>query len=343
MILATISPQSVANPYPPSEVASSNGKKPHGLFPSLQIKESQNTHFRLGFAGRIQTHCIGSCGDAELDSTSGRRPLFWEVNHPWFPSVYIAADYDFSACRYCVTHCSTTVKCRIEPWKTMIRSNLVPIAHLNGLSTLASNLWLGAQRSFPRILPATVEMTREHALLEPNVAFVWVYRWPWRCRTSSNPVHSEMDELTIQHRTCRKSVTTTLTIPLHSRLRLKCRLRNKQVEAKEPVEQNSSSQEEDWWIPDVCVDALGLMESKNRLWLQNRKIGFTLSVRRRLNWSAVGLPSYDDFDAEPTRIQFQVQHRSPTKSSMVEISTFLDQPLTSASVLLQQDFLTRSI
>jgi hypothetical protein len=151
-----------------------------------------------------------------------------------------------------------------------------------------------------------------------------------------------MDEVNLQHRRTRESFTTTLTIPLHSRLRLKCRIRSNQVE-EEPVEQCSRSPEDDWWIPDVCVDALGLMESKNRLWLQNQRIGLTLSVRRQLNWSALGLLGHNDFDACPTRIQFQVHRRSPAESSMVEISSLLDQPLTSASVLLQHDFLLRNI
>lgn len=338
LALTSIFLQSVANPYFPTDVASSSSlKKPRSLFPSFQLKESQNKHFRLGFAGRIETLCIGACGDTEFQSTSDRQPLFWEVNRPWFPSLYVAADYDFATCRYGVTHCSTSVQCQIEPWKRMIQSNLAPVTLSSKRSNLTSRLLSQLQSSLCRVLPSTVEVSREHAVFEPSVATIWSCQWPWR-RSKMKTVDREIDAFTLQHRKCRESVTTTLSIPLHSRVRVKFRFLNELMEAEEFVTQTSNCADDDWWIPNVSVDALGLMESKNRIWLQNQRIRLSLSVRRRLNWSALGLLGHDDFEYAPTRIQFQVRHRSPTKSSMVEISSFINQPLASASVLLQQEF-----
>jgi hypothetical protein len=74
---------------------------------------------------------------------------------------------------------------------------------------------------------------------------------------------------------------------------------------------SSSGDENAWWMPDVRVDALGRMESKNEAWLPSPmfgpggRVGLRLFVSRRLNWNAMGFAN-DGMESQ-TLLKLEVQ------------------------------------
>jgi hypothetical protein len=147
-----------------------------------------------------------------------------------------------------------------------------------------------------------------------------------------------------------------LRIPLHKRIQVEYRLLNDSIllqndsnrNTKHSTDSSTKDTTEDWWIPKVQVDALGLMESKNQLWFDKECFGLTLSIRRKLNWSALGWLggandndynyTDDSSDAEQTRIRFRIKHySSPRVSSSLELSSQLVRPFQSAKILLRRD------
>jgi hypothetical protein len=341
-------------------LVSSSGTKNRTILPMIRIKESHNKHFRLGFSGRIQTHVIGS-SHPDNSSTAMRSdqasflktPLI-DANflnrcfhHRLFPSVYVSADYDFTKCWYGVTRIGTSVQFPIKHVTSTLQSKGETIgSNLNNFQLQTPTFlstWIG---KLSVLSPSRIDLTQERELLGSEHDSTDTISCRWSRLLSIGTMPNERDAMTVQLTKSAGPSMAAISIPIHSRIRLNCRLFMARIlpmsslHKEGNVEASDNEIDNDWWIPDVCIDALGLMESKNRLLFDKDRVGVFLSIRRRLNWSALGLLSSSndyDADAEQTRIRFQVKHFSPTVLSMIEISSHLEQPLRSASLLLQQD------
>jgi hypothetical protein len=148
-------------------------------------------------------------------------------------------------------------------------------------------------------------------------------------------------------------------LPLHRRFRLHWNLSN----AKTRLTQKPTVSPEgkfDWVIPDVSINALGLLESRNEAWVKTKRIpflegapsaggsvGFRLYIRRQLQWNALSIgvsPSADsarfDESSYSTLLRLDVKAIDTFRSGMsttARLETILERPIDSTSISLIQE------
>lgn len=296
-----------------------------------RINASAKKNLHLDFSGRIETHIWGS-PDSAIDQRT--TPLIQLDDSPrMMPSLIVGADYDFAKRWYGATLLSATLRfCRAgraEP--------------------------AGITRSSRLLLPTSMDLAREQGLIaaagdEERFATANVVEWRWPLRRNSDDANSHLhkfnddDSMLLRMRkTDAGSASATVSLPLHRRIHWECRLTN--VGETSCIVKPSSGKEEeevdDWWIPNVRVDALGQMESTNQVWLTEQKVRLVMTVRRRLNWSALGFFTGNADDGsipESTRLRFQVQNIGPQSArTTLSMESLLERPFASARVLVRHD------
>ena len=345
--------------------------------PWIRIKDSNHPHLQLEFSGRICTQIVGPSVHASWDHVvAGREdenehqrnhhksPLVsWPVmEHKWYqrylPCMFVNTDYDFTKCWYGIRQLGVTFKFGGGGCKTIFRNELQP--------TVVGRLGARLRRTLSQLPPTEFDVTKEYPFTPTGDLFHTVSRtiigchWPSICGSRiMDPTAAAATNLMslvvkkLDTPAAKLFETAMVKIPLHQRILLECHLFHNSMLPKnqhtvhESDKVNEIDGDEDWWIPNVRIDALGLMESKNHFGL-NDNLGVTISLRRRLNWSALGWLSGRNSEEsiedslvalEKTRIQFRVRHcnKPQTLSSMVEITSNIGQPWQTARLLFRQD------
>eukprot|EP00977_Amphora_coffeiformis_P019815 scaffold7485_cov176-Amphora_coffeaeformis.AAC.2 len=96
----------------------------------------------------------------------------------------------------------------------------------------------------------------------------------------------------------------------------------------------ATTRQQDWWLPDICINALGAMQAHNQVWMGRtsaRRLGFRLSVRKQLEWSILSSPVEQD---SKTHISLQVEGATSQWRTGVRLESTLDEPLAQARVAI---------
>jgi hypothetical protein len=177
-----------------------------------------------------------------------------------------------------------------------------------------------------RLVPAGVKIQAEHCLQDDR-EFVGQVAVDWE---HPDFVDSQEGRPSVQARFDSTGKTEAfIQLPLHQRLQVQWKVSTSndgdimQVPHYQESEEgptatkrggsssSSSGDENAWWMPDVSVDALGRMESKNEAWLPSPmfgpggRVGLRLFVSRRLNWNAMGFAN-DGMESQ-TLLKLEVQ------------------------------------
>jgi hypothetical protein len=163
-------------------------------------------------------------------------------------------------------------------------------------NTAAAVVMKKPSKFWSRLLPAGWKVQAEHCLQdEREFAGQVAVDWENNQATNSPVGPSAMARI---DSTGKKDVS--VTVPLHQRLQVQWKVSNDimdDVPAAMPQKGSSGGDdnEKEWWMPDIRIDALGRMESKNEAWLPSSfgppgggRLGARLFVSRRLNWNAMG-------------------------------------------------------
>lgn len=310
--------------------------------PLGKTNDLQKGHLHLDFAGRIETHVSGS--PAHDDS---RPPLMQAPDY--LPSILCAADYDFSKRWYGATRFSTTLRffCgqsrRLPAAKGRI---LIPDE-----AVMEKQTWLRTiSKLFPtnarlsNLRPTSFDITREQGLTGGiNSSVVVACRWQ-----SDVDIAASNPGSVVQIRTVDVgSTSATIAVPFCRWFRWECSLSNGcklsvNSFGSKTGSPNVSLEKDDWWIPNVRVDALGQMESKNEVCLpapMGGQFGLRLTLSRRLNWSALGFLGDSTSEPETTHVRLDIQGlgadcRFATIASMM---SQLERPLAAAQLVVRHN------
>jgi hypothetical protein len=149
------------------------------------------------------------------------------------------------------------------------------------------------------------------------------------------------------------------SLPLNRRFRLQWNLSNAKTRLI-PKPSVSPEGKFDWVIPDVSINALGLLESRNEAWVKTERfpflegapsvggnVGFRLYIRRQLQWNALSIgasPSADsarfDESSYSTLLRLDVKAIDTFRSGMsttARLETILERPIDSTSISLIQE------
>ena len=128
-----------------------------------------------------------------------------------------------------------------------------------------------------------------------------------------------------------------VALPVHKRVHMEMNL----VNGKQLPHQERKNLE-DWWIPDVAINAMGHLKSQNRGWFKSPlkqfdgSFGVRLVVRRRLGWSVLGLAT----DQEPETwvgVDLQSIDARNRYSTTASVEAQLQRLRSSAQLSLCQD------
>jgi len=337
--------------------------RPAGSKKNEPVQKKDPDLLRLDLSGNIQCQLVGP-------TTATSQPLF--VTEPYsssqlLPRVTLSADYDFSKRWYGATRLLASVGCRRKtnpPGSAMTTSetdndyNDVDAAELAPMSTAdietrnAGSIW-----SNLRVLPTGFHARAEQGLLleeEGDVAGQIVIDWgDSEIADTIENNGEEFSSVTARiESTGKRGVAVSL--PLHQRLKLQWKVSDnvQNGEFKSPLETMEQEETENaWWMPDISVDALGRMESKNQAWFQSPlgRTGVRFSCSRRLNWNAMGFGG-DGMESQ-TLLQLQVQAVQQSQGSgggrssavkrqsttTAQLQTILERPLSSARLVVRQE------
>lgn len=94
-----------------------------------------------------------------------------------------------------------------------------------------------------------------------------------------------------------------------------------------------TTMQQDWWLPDICINALGALQAHNQVWMGRAnsipRLGFRLSVRKQLEWSILNSPVEQD---SKTHISLQVDGAASQWKTGIRLESTLDEPLARARV-----------
>jgi hypothetical protein len=197
-------------------------------------------------------------------------------------------------------------------------------------------------RFLSRLLPAGWKVQAEHCLQdEREFAGQVAVDWENNEATSSPGGPSVMARI---DSTGKQDVS--VTVPLHQRLQVQWKVSNDITDEVPPVavpqkgDGSGDDNEKEWWMPDIRIDALGRMETKNEAWLPSPalfgppggggRVGVRLFVSRRLNWNAMGFAN--DGRESQTLLKLEVQavsggtssSRSRSRTSVMPADTGID-------------------
>ena len=95
-----------------------------------------------------------------------------------------------------------------------------------------------------------------------------------------------------------------------------------------------TTRQQDWWLPDICINALGAMQAHNQIWMgrpSEPRLGFRLTVRKQLEWSVLNSPLEQD---TKTHISLQVEGAASQWRTGLRLESTLDEPLATARFAL---------
>jgi hypothetical protein len=338
----------------------------------------------LDFSGRVESLVLGIASDHADDDEYyyGRRPLVtvasldrrrasrqkgysYGMRTAVTPSLFVAADYDFSQRWYGATRLSTTVRFILRQKQSSV--SLVTVSDddrdfsRNSQSTSGRGCFL----------PSTMD---DPAHDEDGPTTVWTLRWPWLQKPkhdasmfTDNPelVTTESSrrwryptELMLRWKgnlfhptTSRRRGTISVSVPWHSRFCWECHFVPQMATLGSghhfgPTAETVGAHDHDWWLPKVRVDALGQMKSTHEVPLPHKGLGLKISVSRRLNWGVLSglLPNADSETTSFTTLKCQLQggpfaSGPVTASGVITLESLLERPVQTARVILRQDVL----
>jgi hypothetical protein len=297
---------------------------------SLPPKPKAPEHLRLDLSGHVETHLVGP---APVDDALPPPVFELPISNFVRVSVLTGANYDFSQQWFGVNRIFGTLRFHwTQKWHRPLQGEQrAPIQTTSLLQKLRlSSLDLTREQSLlhmrDRATTLGCKLGRDKVLLseikiritdagqrDVSLSIPWMRRFCWQCNVS-NPDHLSP---TLFPGSSKKYYAT------------------------------NRDTEDDWWIPDVRVDALGQIEAKNEVWFRSSRkssdgfgtnLGFMLKVKRRTNFSPLGFSG----SAEPecTQLSLDVCHvgHAQRLANTLRVETLLEQPLASMRFLLRQNF-----
>ena len=258
---------------------------------------------QLDLSGRMHTHVVGA-PQYRLDTDDEIiRPLI-RVGGPF--SLIFSTDYDFSRRWYGAQRFFATLR-----WKR-------PFLRTSSL------------------MPMQVDVVGEQGIdvgARDASAGQLVFGWG-----GGDDAHGILS--TVRVRTTRSGdASLKVALPVHKRVDLEMNFVNgKQLPHQERIRKKL----EDWWIPDVALNALGHLKSQNEGWFRSPlkqfdgSFGVRLTVRRRLGWSVLGLAT----DQEPETwvgVDLQSIDGQNRYSTTARVEAQLQRLRRSAHLSLRQD------
>jgi hypothetical protein len=352
------------------------------------LLKGQDQRWGLDFAGRVESLVLGTANDHADDdeyyryygrlrrplvtvtSLDRRRPsrrpsLFLsdiDMRTAVTPSLFVAADYDFSQRWYGATRLSTTVRFFIRRKQRAL--SLVTISDKDG-----------SQQTSPcgSFLPSTMDFALERSIGDPphggdGPLTVWTLRWPWLQKPKRDASMLELvtadkrwrypTDLMLRWKgtlfrptTLRRRGTISVSIPWHSRFCWECHFVPQMAMGSRqhfgPThDETVGAHDHDWWLPKVRVDALGQMKSTHEVPLPYKGLGLKFSVSRRLNWGVLSglLPNADSETTSFTVLKCQLQggpftSGPVTADGVITLESLLERPVQTARVTLRQQVL----
>jgi hypothetical protein len=335
----------------------------------------------LDFSGRVESLVLGIASDHADDDEYyyGRRPLVTvasldrrrpSAQTTVTPSLFVAADYDFSQRWYGATRLSTTVRFLLRQKQRDL--SLVALSDDDRDFSPSTS----GRRSF---LPSTMDFALERSIGDPahdgdGPSTVWTMRWPWLQKpkhdVSMYTDHPELvttessrrrrypTELMLRWKgnlfhptTLRRRGTISVSIPWHSRFCWECHVVPQMATLGSghhfgATAETVGAHDHDWWLPKVRVDALGQMRSTHEVPLPHKGLGLKVSVSRRLNWSVLSglLPNADSETTSFTMLKCQLQggpfaSGPVTAGGVITLESLLERPVQTARVIFRQDVL----
>jgi hypothetical protein len=344
--------------------------------------KGQVQRWGLDFSGRVECLVLGTASDHADDDDEysyGIRPLvtvtsldrrrpsgqpalcLWGMRSAVTPSLFVAADYDFSQRWYDATRLSTTVRFSLRQKQRTL--------------SLVTD---GDQNSRGGILPSTMDFAFERSIGSPahdgdGPSTVWTLRWPWLQKpkhdasmltnnpvlvtTESNRSWRYPTELMLRWKgalfrptTLRRRGTISVSIPWHSRFCWECHFVPQMALGSGhhfgSTDETVGTLDHDWWLPKVRVDALGQMKSTHEVPLPHKGLRLKFSVSRRLNWGVLSgfLPNADSDTTSFTVLKCQLRggpftSGPVTAGGAITLESLLERPVQTARVILRQQVL----
>ena len=291
--------------------------------PSVQTKKESPDFLRLDLSGRLQILLAGHETTTTTPTTNRIiRPLLplreSEKSSPYLPDqVNLSVDYDFAQCSWGVL--------RIVPsyiWK-LGRPYHRPYQDDDD-SADEPALEIAIEKNLASGIPSAVEgryLNQQGCLLRA------------RCENTG-------------------LVSLSCWLPLHSRLSYQGTLA-RHVWGSQPHQASTSRlpnetnlQQEDWWLPDLSLSALGTLQAQKQVWVtppsrqatettnNNRRVGFRISVRRQLDWSMLQQQNTAAPHDGKTRVRLQVEGAAPDWRVGALLESTLEAPVQDSHTTL---------
>ena len=278
-------------------------------------KKESPDFLRLDLSGRLQILIAGRDEQEEESATRIAKPLLpikseKILTNPFVPQkVNLAVDYNFAQ----------------SPWGVL---RLVPEAVWD-LSDGIGQDSLYRPRQLDLAMEQGVAPGTENAL----ETRVW-WKNPWR--QSTDVVMQSRASPVVRIR-CQNTGLASIScgVPLHPRVSYEGTF-SKNLwgpRTRLPVP-DATTMQQAWWLPDICINALGAMQAHNQVWMGRasaRRLGFRLSIRKQLEWSLLNSPVEQD---SKTYISLQVEGATSQWHSGVRLESSLDEPLARARAVL---------
>lgn len=327
-------------------------------------KNKEESNFlRLDLSGRAQCHLLGP---VVLDApTTTTRPMIRTTAGP-FPAlaVVVGADYDFSQRWYGATrllaslgwHKQSTASSSITSSNMAVavamdtddrtdadydeQGNVYQSGTVTPASASAPSSDVMKKPFFlSRLVPAGWKVQTEHSLVDDRefsgqVALDW----------DNNGSQDKGGPCLLARIDTTGKTGVSVTVPLHQRLQVQWKVSNNDIMHSDELltrrggssGSTTGGEEKEWWMPDIRVDALGLMESKNEAWFPSPlsprgRVGLRLFASRRLNWNAMGFANDQTMESR-TFLKLEVQAVSGSSSSSVRVEDATNYSLRGQSI-----------
>ena len=266
-------------------------------------KKESPDFLRLDLSGRIQVLLAGQ--ETETASTKIIKPIFpWQhsTSNPFVPrNVDVSLDYDFAKSSFGIL--------RLVPGCTFDIPN---------------------ERPAKAYIPCRLDMALEKGLAAgvENAIETRVWWKPWR---HNSYTALEPSCVALRYEDTGHSALSC-SLPLHPRVSFEGTLsKNLWGSRTRLAVPKSTTSDEDWWLPDLSISALGRMQANKQIWFGkgSSRWGFRLAVRRQLEWSILNNPSVDQQDAK-TYLSVSFQGAASHWRTGARFESTLDEPLEQA-------------
>ena len=280
--------------------------------PSKKQSTTSSDLVRIDLSGRIHSHIAGPClDDTNTEASEQKRPLIWLPSSPL--SFILGADYDFSKCWY-----------GVQRW-------------------FATTRWTPAQTN-ANWIPSRIDCVREqpHIQTTNREDGANLIRIDWDINQDQFHERAQWRRNDVGDSTL-SLVHSQSFLPQHpQRLALELHVHNRHLPSEIPRTHNTL-QDDDWFLPDITINAMGHIESRNQVSFPWRDAiwGARLVIKRRLGWSCMGLATSTDAggDAESdTWVGLDVSCATANQAATTaRLGAKLENIRATAHVALRQD------